>query len=63
MLQRQILARRDTEERREKVASARQLIYDQHYVVDTPQVEALLKDESMVPTVVCIIYSETDLEN
>jgi len=29
---------------------ARRLIYQQHYVVDTPQVEALLKEESLVPT-------------
>ncbi|KIJ57944.1 hypothetical protein HYDPIDRAFT_34653 [Hydnomerulius pinastri MD-312] len=51
MLQRHILARSDTEERRRKVTAARRLIYEQQYVVDTPQVEALLKDESLVPTV------------
>ncbi|KIJ58044.1 hypothetical protein HYDPIDRAFT_34551 [Hydnomerulius pinastri MD-312] len=51
MLQRQILARSDTEEKRRKVAAARRLIYENQYVVDTPQVEELLKDESLVPTV------------
>ena len=50
MLQRQLLARRDTQERREKVVAACQLIYKKHYVVDTPQVEVLLREESLVPT-------------
>ena len=49
-LQRQVLARKDDQQRREKVAAARRLIYDQQYVVDTPQVEKLLKEESLVPT-------------
>ena len=53
MLQRTILARRDTAERREKIFSACQLIYEEQYVIDTAQVEALLKPESLVPTVVC----------
>ena len=52
MLQRTVLARRDTAERREKILSARQLIYEEQYVIDTAQVEALLKPESLVPTVV-----------
>ena len=29
------------------------MIYGGQYVIDTPQVEALLKPESLVPTVVC----------
>ncbi|KIJ10082.1 hypothetical protein PAXINDRAFT_86583, partial [Paxillus involutus ATCC 200175] len=37
-------------ERHKKVADTRRLIYDQQYVVDTPQVEVLLKEESLVPT-------------
>ena len=49
-LQRNVLARRDTQERRNKIVAARRLIYEQNYVVDTPQVEALLKEESLVPT-------------
>ena len=56
-LQRQLLARRDTPERRKKVVAARQLIYKKHYVVDTPQVEALLKEESLVPTKVSLTQS------
>ena len=54
MRQRQVSARVDTEERQGKVAAARQIIYQQHYVVDTPQVEALLKSESLVPTKVLV---------
>lgn len=49
-LQRNVLVRRDTQERRNKIVAARRLIYEQNYVVDTPQVEALLKEESLVPT-------------
>ena len=39
-------------ERHEKISAARRLIYEAQYVVDTPQVENLLKPESLVPTVV-----------
>ena len=49
-LQRNVLACRDTQERRNKIVAARRLIYEWNYVVDTPQVEALLKEESLVPT-------------
>ena len=49
-LQRNVLAHRDTQERRNKIVAARRLIYERNYVVDTPQVEALLKEESLVPT-------------
>lgn len=52
MLQRSELSRHDTEERRSKISSARKLIYEGQYSIGTPQVEALLKPESMVPTVV-----------
>ena len=58
MRQRRVLACVDTEERQDKVAAARQLIYQQHYVIDTPQVEALLKPESLLPTKV-LIFSLT----
>jgi len=50
MQRRQVSAHVDTEERRSKVMVVCRLIYQQHYVVDTPQVEALLKEESLVPT-------------
>ena len=49
-LQCQVLACKDDQQCREKVAAACRLIYDQQYVVDTPQVEKLLKEESLVPT-------------
>ena len=55
ILQCAILARCDTEERREKISSARQLIYEGQYVIDTPRVETLLKPESLVPTVVRVL--------
>ncbi|KIM50229.1 hypothetical protein SCLCIDRAFT_34500 [Scleroderma citrinum Foug A] len=37
-------------ERHLKVTAFCQLIYDKGYVINTPQVEALLKEESLVPT-------------
>ncbi|KIJ64145.1 hypothetical protein HYDPIDRAFT_91237 [Hydnomerulius pinastri MD-312] len=40
-------------ERCDKITAACHLIYEQHYVVHTPQVEVLLKEESLVPTKVC----------
>ena len=49
IFQRVALARKDTQERQNKIVAARRLIYEQNYVVDTPQVEALLKEESLVP--------------
>jgi len=55
MLHCDVLARRDTAGRRKKISSARRLIYEEQYVVDTPQVEVLLKPESLVPTVVCFM--------
>lgn len=55
MVQCQMSTHRDTVEHHNKIASARSLIYEKGYVVDTAQVEAKLKDESLVPTVVSII--------
>ena len=54
-MQRDILARHDTVERHEKVSAARRLIYEEQYVVDTPQVETLLKPESLVPSIVRVL--------
>ncbi|KAF9242150.1 hypothetical protein BU15DRAFT_73077 [Melanogaster broomeanus] len=51
MLERELLARSDTQERRDKISSARELIYEKNYAVDNSQVEELLRTESMVPTV------------
>lgn len=55
MVQRDTLSRHDTEDRRAKVLSARRLIYEGQYNVDTAQVEALLKSESLVPTIVSVL--------
>ena len=62
ILQRGVLARRDTVERHEKVFAARRLIYEEQYVVGTPQVETLLKPESLVPTMVCILRCKVVLK-
>ena len=62
MLQHANLARRDTVERCEKVSAARRLIYEERYIVDTPQVESLLKPESLVPTIVCVLTCKMDLK-
>ena len=51
--QRILLSRSDTAQHREKVMSARKLIYERHYAVDATHVEELLKDQSLVPTMVC----------
>ena len=61
MLQRADLARHDTVERHEKVSAALWLIYEERYIVDTPQVESLLKPESLVPTIVCVFACKMDL--
>ena len=57
----------DTKEWCDKVATAHQLIYEKHYAVHTPQVKELLKDESLVPTLVecsfARLYSKSDNYN
>jgi len=50
MQRQQMTARVDTAEWWSKIVAAHHLIYQQHYVVDMPQVETLLKEESLVPT-------------
>ncbi|KAF8833975.1 hypothetical protein BDN67DRAFT_863774, partial [Paxillus ammoniavirescens] len=45
-----VLARMDSAELCDKILNAHKLIYDKNYAVDTAQVEALLKPESLVPT-------------
>ena len=52
ILQQKLLQRCDSQTQRDKIAAARQLIYEKHYAVQTPQVEELLKGESLVPTLV-----------
>jgi hypothetical protein len=48
--QRETLARVDDEARRRKVETARDIVYERNYAVDSTAVEALLKEESLVPT-------------
>lgn len=50
MKQRKSLARVDDEVKRSKVVAAREIIYENNFAVDNVDVEALLKDESLVPT-------------
>jgi hypothetical protein len=50
MKERVTLARVDDEERRRKIGIARDIIYEKNYAVDNVNVEALLKNQSLVPT-------------
>lgn len=60
--QRTLLSRHDTVERRSKITSARRIIYEGQYNVDTPQVEALLKPESLVPTIVRVTLLQNKVD-
>jgi hypothetical protein len=50
MKQRETLARVDDEDRRQKIDTARKIIYNKNYAVDTENVEILLQPQSLVPT-------------
>ncbi|KIK14486.1 hypothetical protein PISMIDRAFT_17259 [Pisolithus microcarpus 441] len=50
ILQQRRLTRLDNSTRQKKVADARHLMYEANYAINTLQVEALLRDESLVPT-------------
>jgi hypothetical protein len=50
MMQRETLARVDDLSRRNRVASAREIIYEKQYAVDSKPVENILKVDSLVPT-------------
>jgi hypothetical protein len=50
MKQREINNRVDDENRRRKVDTAREIIYKKNYAVDSDAVEALLYEQSLVPT-------------
>jgi hypothetical protein len=50
MMQRETLARVDDEDRRWKIDTARDIIYNKNYAVDTQNVEILLQPQSLVPT-------------
>lgn len=57
MVQCQTLACKDTVRCHNKITLAHPLIYEKGYVINTAQVEAKLKAESLVPTVVSIIMN------
>lgn len=52
MQQRKTLARVDNESRRCKIESARDIIFNKNYIVNSNAVEAILKAESLVPNTV-----------
>jgi hypothetical protein len=49
MITRKLTARKDDEDRQERVRKARLLIYNKGYVVNSDHVEDLLKEDSLVP--------------
>jgi len=57
MRQRVTLARVDDDANRHKVETARDIIYKKNYAVDNAAVEAVLKEESLVPSSVSSILS------
>jgi hypothetical protein len=46
-------ARKDDTERRRKVQTARDIIYEKRYTVQSKAVERILSENSLVPTLVC----------
>jgi len=50
--QQQALVQVADDDLRNKVLDARCLIYEKNYAINTPVVEKLLKDESLIPTLV-----------
>ena len=52
MRRRQLLAHTDDDNRQNKVLRARELIFERNYAVNTPQIEKLLRDQSLVPITV-----------
>lgn len=54
IIQRKTLARVDDANRRSRIAAARENIYEKNYAVHSAVVENLLREDSLVPTAVCI---------
>jgi hypothetical protein len=52
MSQRQILARVDNDTQRNKILDALRLVYEKNYAITSPHIQKLLKDESLIPTLV-----------
>jgi hypothetical protein len=57
MAQRMSLARVDDTRRRSRVKAAREVIYAKNCTIDSKAVENLLREDSLVPTVVCACFS------
>jgi hypothetical protein len=57
MAQRDTLARVDDVDRRHRIATARNLIYEKNYAVDSAAVKRLLQKDSLVPSAVCTTCS------
>lgn len=55
--QRITLARVDDTRRQNLVAEARRIIYEKQYQVNSAAVEALLRNESLTPNVVCLMFA------
>jgi len=62
MKTRKTLARVDNEMRRYKVETARDIIYNRNYVVNSKAVEAILKAESLVPNLVSVALEWDELK-
>jgi hypothetical protein len=54
MAQRMSLARVDDAKRRSRVKAAREVIYVRNCTIDSKTVENLLREDSLVPTAVCV---------
>jgi hypothetical protein len=54
MKERASLARVDDDCRKDKVSTARRIIYDKNYAVNSTAVENILKQQSLVPTSVSL---------
>jgi hypothetical protein len=52
--QRKTLPRVDDDARRRSIRTAREIIYQKHYAVNSEQVEDVLKEKSLVPTIVSV---------
>ena len=57
MIQRQLLVRTDDNNLQNKILDAWALIYERNYAVDSLKVQALLKDESLIPTMVSVNWT------
>lgn len=55
MSQRRSLARVADDNQRNKVLDARHLIYEDNYAVGSVHVQKLLRDESLIPTLVGVV--------